>query len=203
MHEVKQNTATWIGVRVRDALGVPVSGVVASDVIVSVRKADGTLTDLYLTPENWAELTTGAFTATGVYSMRIPASAANVKGPLLYAVKTGDGETFLGTVNVVAIAPYVSFTGGGETVNPVIYQAVALQRNSLRVVFSEAVVMTTGTNGALRLGNYLIEGLVVGAVMQESPSRVIITTSPQTPGVVYTLTVLNVEDLNGNPIASA
>lgn len=105
--------------------------------------------------------------------------------------------------NVQNGAPYVQFAGGGETVSPVIFNVVATRRNSVTVKFSEPVVMSAGGNGALNVGNYQISSLTVFAVSLVDDRTVQLTTSTQQPGTAYNLTVLNVEDLNGNPIASA
>lgn len=96
--------------------------------------------------------------------------------------------------------PYVQFDSSGDSVELVIQQVLAEKQDKVLVTFSKPVVMTTDVNGALRVENYLIEGLAVTGVEQRTPQQVRLTTFTQTPRMRYNLTVLNVEDLNGNPI---
>ena len=60
--------------------------------------------------------------------------------------------------------------------------------------------MTTGANGALNLLNYTIPGLTLIAVSSLTSQQVLLTTSAQTPDFLYSLSIINVEDLVGNPI---
>lgn len=94
----------------------------------------------------------------------------------------------------------VSFLSNGDTVNPIIVSVSSPKHTEVKVTFSEAVVMTTGANGALNLANYNIPGLTIIAITSLTAQQVLITTSPQTPNFLYTLSVVNVEDLVGNPI---
>lgn len=97
--------------------------------------------------------------------------------------------------------PYVTFTASGDTIRPVIYSVQAPQRNKVKVIYSEAVLMTTDADGALNLANYSIPGLTILNAASIAVDQVMLTTSLQTPGQTYSLTISNVEDLNGNPIA--
>ena len=100
--------------------------------------------------------------------------------------------------------PRLQFNAGGDTVQPTV--AVSSSANNrLRVTYSEAVVMTTAANGALNLANYSIVGpstVTILSVSQVSDRVVDLVTSGMlagTPG--YDLTVVNVEDLDGNVVA--
>lgn len=94
----------------------------------------------------------------------------------------------------------VSFFANGDTVNPIIFSVSSPKQTQVKVTFSEPVVMTAGANGALNPANYNIPGLTISAITSLTPQQVLITTSPQTPNFLYTLTIENVEDLAGNPI---
>jgi hypothetical protein len=100
-----------------------------------------------------------------------------------------------------AATPYVQFAANGDTVLPVILQVASPKHTQVRVTFSEAVVMTAAANGALNLTNYSIPGLTLTAVVALTSQQVMLTTSAQTPNFLYDLTVTNIEDLQGNPIA--
>jgi len=69
------------------------------------------------------------------------------------------------------------------------------------VLFSEAVNPSTATNP----NNYSISpsGSVLSAAIGDAPNKVILTTSPLTPGTMYSVTVQNVMDLFGNTIVTA
>ena len=94
----------------------------------------------------------------------------------------------------------VKFLANGDTVNPVVLQVSSPKHTQVKITFSEPVVMTTGANGALNLGNYNIPGLTLIAVSSLTSQQVLLTTSAQTPDFLYSLSVINVEDLVGNPI---
>lgn len=68
---------------------------------------------------------------------------------------------------------------------------------TIRVIYSEAVVLSQ----ALDLDNYSFDlGLTATAIRQISETVFEVTTSQQTPSVLYTLTVSGVSDLNGNTL---
>lgn len=69
------------------------------------------------------------------------------------------------------------------------------------VIFSEAVNPATATNP----NNYSLSpsGGVISAIMGDAPNKVILTTSPLTPGTTYSVTVQNVTDLFNNTIVTA
>jgi hypothetical protein len=97
--------------------------------------------------------------------------------------------------------PYVTFTSNGDTVLPIIYQVASPTHTTVRVTFSEPVVMTGGPNGALNVANYSIPGLTITGIVSLTSQQVLLTTSAQAPNFLYSLTVTNVEDTQGNPIA--
>jgi hypothetical protein len=88
-----------------------------------------------------------------------------------------------------------------DTTPPLVHRVEALSGTVLRVIYSEAVVMTSGSDGALNLANYMIAGLSISGVTHETDRSVRLVTSPQTPGNTYTLVISNVADIHGNVIA--
>ncbi len=92
-------------------------------------------------------------------------------------------------------------SGGGDTTPPLL-SAVHANGQATRVVveFSEPVSAASAGNAA----NYAVSGgiSVTDATPAPSQRAVTLTTSSLSAGVVYTLTVSNVQDLAGNPIAA-
>jgi len=73
--------------------------------------------------------------------------------------------------------------------------------NQVTVMFSEPVDPTTATQP----GNYTLDGgvsVLSASPLSSDPTQVMLATSPQTRGTVYTLTVNRVQDLFGNPIGA-
>lgn len=198
MIEIKQNSSVLVPVRLSKQDGAFIPGVPVTDVVAVVKKADGTEATLTLTAADWLEATTAAFADQGTYMLRIPASATNRTGALVYAVKSPTSTVYHGAVYVAA--PAVSFLGGGNTATPLIISVSAPRRNQVRVGFSEPMLMTNGSAGALNPANYTITGLTILSVAQDGEQAVILTTSNQTTGVSYTLEVQNVQDLDGNVV---
>lgn len=204
MIQLDKDIAARIPINLIDSTGQPVAGVTGAAVTVTVQKANGAYQTIPVDGSNWFESTSGAFANSGTYDLLLPSSALDTEGMLKYAVAATGAEIYKGVLYVEPPTPaYVSFTGGGDTVSPVIARVVATRRTSVTVEFSESVVMTDAANGALNTVNYTIGGLTVSSVIQLSNRSVRLTTSPQTPGTVYTLTVSNIEDLDGNVIAVA
>lgn len=84
-----------------------------------------------------------------------------------------------------------------NAIPPIAAQAQSLDSRRLRVIFSEPVIEAD----ALIASNYsILPSLAVHAVVKETESTYILTTNPQTPGTVYTLTVVNVRDTSQNPV---
>lgn len=89
-----------------------------------------------------------------------------------------------------------SFVYTSVGVAPYIALAASLGGHSLKVIYSEPVVAAD----ALDIANYSIPGLTVLGAAYETDSVYILTTSLQTPGTSYTVTVTNVRDLKNNPV---
>jgi hypothetical protein len=87
------------------------------------------------------------------------------------------------------------FSGTG--IDPFISLAQAEDALHARVIFSEAV----NESDALVVSNYSIPGLSIYAVERESGTTIYrLTTSLQSVGVSYTLTITGIRDLQGNLI---
>lgn len=85
----------------------------------------------------------------------------------------------------------------GDVVAPVVYSASSQNGTTVIVIFSEPVV----SSEALVAENYTFDGgLTSVSVGQVSETAYQVTTTAQTPGTSYTVTVSNVHDLNGNLI---
>jgi hypothetical protein len=111
-------------------------------------------------------------------------------------VTTTTGSTSYSTTNtltVLDVAPYVTAAG-----------IPIWNKNQVIVVFDKPVDAATATNSA----NYSLDhgASVLSAAMGDAPNKVVLTTSALTwsgnPGF-YTLTVSNVKDTSGIPMASA
>jgi len=87
---------------------------------------------------------------------------------------------------------------GGDITPPELSSVTATTANTVFLTFSEYLDETT----AETLSNYSIDnGLAISTVeLQSNQSSVILTTSDQTAGTNYTITVNHVEDLAGNEI---
>ncbi|MGC9336561.1 MAG: lamin tail domain-containing protein, partial [Candidatus Cloacimonadia bacterium] len=95
------------------------------------------------------------------------------------------------------IGEIVVSTAGADTTPPTLVSANATSSTTVRVTFSEKVSQQSAED----IANYSIEGLDISAAdLQPDEKNVVLTTSEQTPGEIYTLTVSNVEDLAGNSI---
>jgi len=101
MYEYKKSVSRFAPVRMFNAAGTPVSGIVHSAVTATVMKANGSISNFSVGPSDWIEATTGAFTGAGVYTVRLPASVLDVPGMLVYAIKATGAEAYIGSVKVV------------------------------------------------------------------------------------------------------
>ena len=89
------------------------------------------------------------------------------------------------------------FITGGDITPPILISANATSSTTVNVIFSEQVSQQSAETES----NYNINELTVSdANLQIDEKTVILTTSEQTEGTTYTITVDNVEDLSGNPI---
>jgi predicted extracellular nuclease len=88
-------------------------------------------------------------------------------------------------------------TSGGDTTPPTINSANASNETTVGIIFSEGLDQTT----AETLANYAISpALTFSDATLQNNNQVILTTATQESGTAYTITVNNVEDLNGNVI---
>jgi len=88
-------------------------------------------------------------------------------------------------------------TSGGDTTPPTINSANASNETTVGIIFSEGLDQTT----AETLSNYSISpALSISDATLQNNNQVILTTGSQESGTAYTVTVNNVEDLNGNVI---
>jgi hypothetical protein len=84
-----------------------------------------------------------------------------------------------------------------DTVAPGIVSVMATSDIFLKIVFSESLEQSSAED----LGNYAINnGISINSVYLTGDT-IRLTTSAHTEGIVYTLTVTNVEDLAGNPMS--
>ncbi len=84
---------------------------------------------------------------------------------------------------------------GGDITPPEVQSAEILDSVSLKIIFSEPLDQATAQNTS----NYSITNSVDVISASLSGSEVTLTTTSHSPGA-YTVTVINVEDLAGNPI---
>jgi len=89
-------------------------------------------------------------------------------------------------------------TSGEDTQPPYLTNAVALSLTMVEISFNEAIEDTTAED----TDNYEISPtLTISNAELSASNKVRLTTSEQTPETEYTITVNNIEDLAGNPIA--
>ncbi|MEA3476435.1 MAG: lamin tail domain-containing protein, partial [Candidatus Cloacimonadota bacterium] len=94
---------------------------------------------------------------------------------------------------------YLGSHGGGDTIPPTLVSANATSSTTVNIIFSEQI----SQQSAETVSNYNINGLTVSnANLQIDEKTVILTTSEQTEGTIYTITINNVEDVAGNPVES-
>ena len=95
----------------------------------------------------------------------------------------------------------INISGAGDdTTPPQLSGAIANSSTEVTVTFNEAVTAET----AEVEGNYAINGLTVSAAALNAGAKTVtLTTSAQTEGTSYTVTVSNVADIAGNVIAGS
>lgn len=122
----------------------------------------------------------------------------------LRRVQVADSGTKYSVFAAVAGASVVSseatLTVTADVTKPTVVSARAgASRRSVTVKFSEWVDAASATTA----GNYTLSGgLTVSAATLVNPSTVLLTTSAQTAGASYTLSIANVKDTAGNAVAS-
>ncbi len=109
----------------------------------------------------------------------------------------------------ISLTPTESAGDYADSESPTVSEAEALNKEQVRIVFSEAVVLPSeDPQDAFQIeDDDLLEPLVVTAAEMDdedgSNASVILTTEEQVDGATYTLTVSSdVEDASGNPINS-
>lgn len=109
--------------------------------------------------------------------------------------------------NAIAVTPATTaqFAGkGADTTAPTLTSALSRSNITVRLQFGEELDLTTAQNAA----NYTIPGLTVSEAKLVADANgvntiVDLTTSPQTVGTAYTVTVVGVKDLAGNVIIAS
>lgn len=102
MIEIKIGQNNYVPVRMVDSLGTPVTGVVYTDVSVSVKMANAlSITNFSPSSPQWTAVNASSFSNTGVYYLVLPSSLPIVRGSLTYAVSAPGCETYIGSVNAV------------------------------------------------------------------------------------------------------
>ncbi len=122
--------------------------------------------------------TSGEFRTGATYSLGLPLVGIGDAGLAHYYV-----GPFSTNVTGVGTAPTVTLAAAEDGLH-------------VKVIFSEAVVESE----ALTAANYSIPGLTVSSVLKETSQVYVLTTSAQTPGASYTVTVSGIHDLQGNVI---
>lgn len=86
----------------------------------------------------------------------------------------------------------------GYNIAPTVIMARSEDARSLEVIFSEPV----NEGDASYAGNYSIDNdLIVYSASKVSPSTYLLVTSRQVEGLLYTVTVSNIRDTSGEPMA--
>lgn len=151
-------------------------------------------------PAFWVLSTTGAYpiTATSVI-----VTASNTVRLYYTEPKAGDSYSVQFPVNGLKSTandiydgpPTYGFIGAAQA--PAIAIAQSIDSRHVRVIFSEPVMEVD----ALVLGNYSFDNGLIGlGVVKETSSTYIVTTTPQTVNLVYTVTCSNIRDSSGNPL---
>lgn len=156
-------------------------------------------------PANWSIVPI----SIGAHPMTI--TGVSVAGPTVTLTVTEGTGGDLYTLNIplvgitdttMALNPYpgpYAQNFYAVATGPAISLAYAPDGINVRVIFNVPVVMAEAAIAA----NYVITGsggLTVTAATVETANSVLLTTSLQTPGASYTLTVSNIHDIYGNPI---
>jgi hypothetical protein len=102
MLEFKQGVAARVPIRLLDAAGAAVSGVVFGDVTCAIEKSDGSTDVVAVDGANWIELVAGAFAGLGKYTLVIPLGSINLPGIFTYAIAAVGTVGYIGVVKVVA-----------------------------------------------------------------------------------------------------
>lgn len=177
-----------------------VSGAVFTDHINLTFDKNIALSSLAAIASNWTITTVGGNTPLVVSSIQVTGNTVRLNineasdgGAYTIHLPTAGIES---TVGDIYLGPFVyNFIAVG--VPPYIANAISVDTFTVRVFYSEAVVEAD----AVIIGNYGVSPpLTIYSVTPETASVYVLTTSAQTPGQSYTLTVNNVRDLHNNPV---
>jgi parallel beta-helix repeat protein len=91
------------------------------------------------------------------------------------------------------------YPSGPDTVPPVISSVISIKPREIEVLFNERMDDTSAQN----IDNYSIDQdvVIVGAVLDENKKLVTLTVLQLAEEITYTLSVSNVMDITGNPVA--
>lgn len=103
MFETKQNASVRVPVRLIDTGGNPVTGVVYTAVTVTIEKPNGTTANVTMSGGIWSEVTVGAFTGTGKYTLVLPSSVTDVIGVACVAIAATGAVTATNLFKIVAL----------------------------------------------------------------------------------------------------
>ena len=141
-------------------------------------------------------------------SVSIPnATNASYTTPVLTLADNGSTYQvviFVPQATQPTLIPYYSdpatLTVQVDTVPPTVLAAAVpvWTRSQIRVLYSKAVSLATATNAS----NYALDNSasITAVALGETPNEFILSTSPLTNGITYSLTVQNVQDLFNNTI---
>lgn len=151
-----------------------------------------------LVPSNWS---VSASSAYNVVALAVSQPSPTVVRLSTSGQTTGGAYTLDIPAGAVEDATYgtlgrhysVAFAGVGS--HPSLISATPLSSTSVRIVFSEAVLV----GEALSVGNYVVSnGLAVRSVVQETATTFVLTTAAMSPNFKYTITASNIHNVPGN-----
>ncbi len=102
MIEFKTNQVLRLPVKMVTTTGDPVVNIDSAQITVTVEKSDGTLVDFFPTGGQWIQITQGAFSAQGKYTIVLPNSYSNVAGVFTYCVFAASAKAYIGLVKLIA-----------------------------------------------------------------------------------------------------
>lgn len=155
MLEYKQSVSKFVPVRIFDQGGEPVGGLAFGVVQAAVQKADGSTAVVAVTISDWTEITTGAFSGSGVYALKLPASALDQPGLLTYAVSTPSNRVHVGAIKVVANEEVDTYTRIGAPVGASISADIADTNADVATVNSNVLALQAGQTSILNVVNTL------------------------------------------------
>ena len=155
MLEYKQSVAKFVPVRIFDQGGTPVGGVAFGQVTAAIQKADGTTSTLSVILADWSEVTTGAFSGSGMYLLRLSAANLDQPGLLTYAISTPSNKTHIGAIKVVANEEIDTYNRIGAPVLTTISADIAGVKTDVAAVQSSITGLSAGQASILAVVNLL------------------------------------------------